>query len=165
MDAQEKTIGQTYSCQEFKARAPSPLEKFANRDAFDGLLINSLHQPSGLANGRIVSRSSARYAATTKIYPSTMQSLRMLPRAASSIRAFSTTTPRPLAKMQIIGRLADTPETSPTSTGQEITRFAVGVGSGPRDEDGRQSHVSWFRVASFLEDGGQRRLLQSLPKG
>lgn len=100
-----------------------------------------------------------------------MQSLRTLslPRAASSSlrrAAFSTSAPRPLAKMQIIGRLADTPEVSPTSTGQEITRFAVGVGSGPRDEStGRQSHVSWFRVASFMEDGPQRRLLQGLPKG
>ncbi len=95
-----------------------------------------------------------------------MQAFRtVLPRAAS-IRAFSTTAPRPLAKMQIIGRLADAPETSPTSTGQEITRFAVGVGSGPRDEStGRQQHVSWFRVASFVEEGPQRRLLCGLPKG
>lgn len=100
------------------------------------------------------------------IFPK-MQAFRSLPRAAtSSVRAFSTTSARPLAKMQIIGRLADTPETSPTSTGQEITRFAVGVGSGPRDEStGRQTHVSWFRVASFLEDGSKRRLLQTLPKG
>ena len=95
----------------------------------------------------------------------TMQSLRTFPRAAASFRAFSTSAPRPLAKFQIIGRLADSPETSPTSTGQEITKFAVGVGSGPRDEMGRQAHVSWFRVATFLEDGPQRRLLQELPKG
>lgn len=68
--------------------------------------------------------------------------------------------------MQLIGRLADSPETSPTSTGQEITKFAIGVGSGPRDETtGRQTHVSWFRVATFLDDGPQRRLLQELPKG
>lgn len=91
-----------------------------------------------------------------------MQSLRLtLPRLAA--RSFSTTTPRPLAKMQIIGRLADQPELQPTSTGREISRFALGVSSGPKDENGNRG-VSWFRVASFVE-GPQRDLLLSLPKG
>ena len=92
-----------------------------------------------------------------------MQSLRALPRAASSIRAFSTTVPRPLAKMQLIGRLADQPEQIPTSTGRDVSRFALGVSTGPKDENGNRP-VSWFRVASFVE-GPQRDLLLSLPKG
>ncbi|KAF2765961.1 hypothetical protein EJ03DRAFT_279071 [Teratosphaeria nubilosa] len=93
-----------------------------------------------------------------------MQSLRQtLPRAASSVRAFSTTGPRPLAKMQLIGRLADTPELTPTSTGRDLVRYALGVPAGPRGEDGNRA-VSWFRVSSFAE-GPQRDLLLSLPKG
>jgi hypothetical protein len=84
------------------------------------------------------------------------------PRAA--VRAFSTTSARPLAKMQIIGRLADTPELFPTSTGKEIVRYALGVSSGPKDEQGNRG-VSWFRVASFMQEGPQRELLLSLPKG
>lgn len=91
-----------------------------------------------------------------------MQSLRThLPRFTA--RSFSTTSARPLAKMQIIGRLADQPELTPTSTGREISRFALGVSSGPKDENGNRG-VSWFRVASFIE-GPQRDFLLSLPKG
>ncbi|PPJ54589.1 hypothetical protein CBER1_06179 [Cercospora berteroae] len=90
-----------------------------------------------------------------------MQSLRFqIPRAA---RAFSTSPARPLAKMQLIGRLADVPELVPTSTGREIVKYAIGVSEGPRDENGQRG-VSWFKVASF-QDGPQRDLLLSLPKG
>ncbi|KAK4539798.1 hypothetical protein LTR36_010332 [Oleoguttula mirabilis] len=94
-----------------------------------------------------------------------MQSFRSLPRAAASAsaRAFSTTVPRPLAKMELIGRLADTPELMPTSTGREIIRYAIGVSGGPKDENGNRA-VSWFRIASFSE-GPQRELLLSLSKG
>ncbi|GAB1728159.1 hypothetical protein NU195Hw_g6108t1 [Hortaea werneckii] len=92
-----------------------------------------------------------------------MQSLRSLPRAASSIRAFSTTVPRPLAKMQLIGRLAEQPELMPTSTGRELVRYALGVSGTSKDENGNKP-VSWFKVASFVE-GAQRDLLLSLPKG
>ncbi|KAK5134829.1 hypothetical protein LTR08_006061 [Meristemomyces frigidus] len=92
-----------------------------------------------------------------------MQSLHCLPRAASAARAFSTTASRPLAKMQLIGRLADTPELQPTSTGRDIVRYAIGVSGGPRDENGNRA-TSWFKVASFAE-GPQRDLLLSLPKG
>ncbi|KAK3717256.1 ssDNA-binding protein, mitochondrial [Vermiconidia calcicola] len=65
--------------------------------------------------------------------------------------------------MQIIGRLADQPEVSATSTGRDITRFALGVSSGRPDENGNRP-VSWFRVASFVE-GAQRDFLTSLQKG
>lgn len=91
-----------------------------------------------------------------------MQSLRTtLPRAGA--RAFSTSAPRPLARMQLLGRLADQPELTPTSTGREITKFAIGVSSGPRDEQGNRA-VSWYRVASFAE-GPQRDLLLGMEKG
>lgn len=81
------------------------------------------------------------------------------PRAA--IRAFSTTPSRNLAKITIIGHLADTPELQATSTGHEIIKYAVASNSGPKDN--RQT--SWFRVASFEADGPRRDFLRSLPKG
>lgn len=92
-----------------------------------------------------------------------MQSLRtQLPRFGA--RAFSTTSARPLAKMQLIGRLADQPEQFATSNGQELVRYALGVSAGRKGEDGNRP-VSWFRVASFIPDGPQRELLLGLPKG
>lgn len=94
-----------------------------------------------------------------------MQSLRSaLPRAAFGPRAFSTTAPRPLAKMQLIGRLADAPALTPTSTGRDLVRYSLGVSAGARDENGTRP-VSWFKVASFTPEGPQRDLLLSLPKG
>ncbi|CCT66187.1 related to single-stranded DNA-binding protein [Fusarium fujikuroi] len=78
----------------------------------------------------------------------------------SAARAFSTTTPRPLAKITIIGNLADTPEVHSTSTGREVLRYAVASNSGPRDN----RKTSWFRVTSFAE-GPQRDYLMNLPKG
>ena len=92
-----------------------------------------------------------------------MQSLRSLPRAVSAARTFSTTASRPLAKMQLIGRLAEAPELQATSTGRDIIRYAIGANHGPRDENGNRA-TSWFKVASFVE-GVQRELLLSLPKG
>jgi len=83
---------------------------------------------------------------------------------ARGARAFSTTTPNALARMQLIGRLADTPEQTPTSTGREMVRYALGVSAGPRDENTGQRSTSWFRVASFIE-GPQKDLLCGLPKG
>ena len=80
------------------------------------------------------------------------------------MRAFSTSAARPLAKMQLIGRLAATPEATPTSTGREIIRYAVGVQTGAKNEDGERK-VNWFRVASFAEAGPQRDFLLSLDKG
>ncbi|KAF5973610.1 single-stranded DNA-binding protein [Fusarium coicis] len=79
---------------------------------------------------------------------------------ASAARAFSTTTPRPLAKITIIGNLADTPEVHSTSTGREVLRYAVASNSGTRDN----RKTSWFRVTSFAE-GPQRDYLMNLPKG
>ncbi|KAF4461176.1 single-stranded DNA-binding [Fusarium albosuccineum] len=79
---------------------------------------------------------------------------------ASAARAFSTTAPRPLARITIIGNLADSPELHSTSTGREIIRYAVASNSGPRDN----RKTSWFRVTSFAE-GPTRDYLMNLPKG
>ncbi|KAH8176219.1 single-strand binding protein family protein [Sarocladium implicatum] len=89
-----------------------------------------------------------------------MSSSLFMRRAAFGARAFSTSTPRSIARISIIGNLADTPEVVPTSTGRELVRYAVASNSGPRDN--RQ--VSWFRVTSFSE-GPQKDYLLSLPKG
>ncbi|CEJ89446.1 Putative Single-stranded DNA-binding protein [[Torrubiella] hemipterigena] len=75
-------------------------------------------------------------------------------------RAFSTSSPRSIARMSIIGNLADTPEVVTTGSGREIIKYAVASNSGPRDN--RQT--SWFRVTAFLE-GGRRDYLLTLPKG
>ncbi|KAM0436881.1 hypothetical protein ACHAPT_002594 [Fusarium lateritium] len=79
---------------------------------------------------------------------------------ASAARAFSTTSPRSLARITIIGNLADTPELHSTSTGREIVRYAVASNSGPRDN----RKTSWFKITSFAE-GPSRDYLMNLPKG
>jgi hypothetical protein len=81
--------------------------------------------------------------------------------SAIATRAFSSTTPRPVARITIVGNLADTPELQATSTGHEILKYAVASNSGPREN--RQT--SWFRVVSFEPEGPRRDFLQSLPKG
>ncbi|KAG0652331.1 hypothetical protein D0Z07_1417 [Hyphodiscus hymeniophilus] len=84
---------------------------------------------------------------------------RALPRAA---RAFSTSTQRSsFAKMTIVGRLADSPELTTTSTSQEILKYVVGTSSGPKDNQ----KTSWFRVVSFAPEGPQRDFIASLDKG
>ncbi|OAA77745.1 Single-strand DNA-binding protein [Akanthomyces lecanii RCEF 1005] len=79
---------------------------------------------------------------------------------ASAARAFSTSSPRSIARISIIGNLADTPELVPTNSGREIIKYAVASNSGPRDN--RQT--SWFRVTSFAE-GPRKDFLLTLPKG
>ncbi|KAM3512312.1 hypothetical protein MY11210_004025 [Beauveria gryllotalpidicola] len=80
--------------------------------------------------------------------------------AASAARAFSTSSPRSVARISIIGNLADTPELVTTSSGREIIKYAVASNSGPREN--RQT--SWFRVTSFAE-GPRKDYLLTLPKG
>lgn len=92
-----------------------------------------------------------------------MFAARSVSRALNGARAFSTSPAHSLARMQIIGRLADQPELTPTSTGREIVRYALGVKSGPKNENGERQ-TSWFRVASFAEGPGRDALL-NLPKG
>lgn len=78
----------------------------------------------------------------------------------AGVRAFSTTRPAQLARMQVIGRLAAEPELVPTSSGRDLVRYSIASDYGPTDA--RQT--SWFRVASFIE-GPRRDFLLSLPKG
>lgn len=79
---------------------------------------------------------------------------------ATAARAFSTSAPRSVARISIIGNLADTPEVVPTNSGREILKYAVASNSGPKDN--RQT--SWFRVTSFAE-GPRKDFLMGLPKG
>lgn len=84
-----------------------------------------------------------------------------LRRTALSSRAFSTTSRASLAKINLIGRLGAAPEVTATSTGHEITKYAVAVSSGTKDAP----KTSWFNVVSFLEDGPQRAYITGLEKG
>ncbi|KAI1337946.1 nucleic acid-binding protein [Xylariaceae sp. FL0016] len=87
---------------------------------------------------------------------------RRLPTASASLaRSFSASARRDIAKMTIVGNLAATPEIKATSTGREILEYAVASNSGPRDKQ----TTSWFKVASFIEEGPRRDYLASLPKG
>lgn len=87
----------------------------------------------------------------------------IVPRFAQAARAFSTSPAHNLAKLQLIGRLADVPEVRATSTGREITKYALGVATGPRNEQGERG-VSWFKLTSFAEQAA-RDVLTNLPKG
>ncbi|KAG6039443.1 hypothetical protein E4U41_002623 [Claviceps citrina] len=81
-------------------------------------------------------------------------------RRAGAARAFSTSSPRSLARISIIGNLANTPEIHNTSNGREILKYAVASNTGSKDN--RQT--SWFRVTSFA-DGPKKDYLLNLPKG
>lgn len=63
--------------------------------------------------------------------------------------------------MTLVGRLGADPELAETGKGQVI-KYVVGTSYGPRDN--RQT--SWFRVASFAQEGTpQRDLVMGLSKG
>ncbi|KAI9901889.1 hypothetical protein N3K66_003706 [Trichothecium roseum] len=79
---------------------------------------------------------------------------------AGAARAFSTTARRDLAKLTIVGNLADSPEAHATASGREIIKYAVASNSGRSDN----RITSWFRVTSFAE-GPQKDYLLNLPKG
>ncbi|KAL8999992.1 MAG: hypothetical protein Q9169_001237 [Polycauliona sp. 2 TL-2023] len=76
-------------------------------------------------------------------------------------RTFSTTPRSHLAKISILGRLAAEPELTPTSSGQDIIRYAIGTTSGPREN--RQTN--WWKVTSFTAEGPGRDNLMRLGKG
>ncbi|KAK4079977.1 hypothetical protein THAR02_01811 [Trichoderma harzianum] len=82
---------------------------------------------------------------------------------AGAARAFSTTSPRSVARITIIGHLADSPEGMTAGSGEslkEYVRYTVASNSGPKDA--RQT--SWFRVTGFV-DGPRRDFIMGLPKG
>ncbi|EHK16689.1 uncharacterized protein TRIVIDRAFT_131714 [Trichoderma virens Gv29-8] len=83
--------------------------------------------------------------------------------SAGAARAFSTSSPRSVARITIIGHLADSPEGMTAGSGEntkEYVRYTVASNSGPKDA--RQT--SWFRVTGFVE-GARRDFIMSLPKG
>lgn len=79
---------------------------------------------------------------------------------SAGARAFSTSSPRGLARLSVIGNLADTPEVRTTQGGREYLRYAVATNSGPREN----RRTSWFHITSFQE-GPRREFMLSLPKG
>ncbi|KAI0905037.1 nucleic acid-binding protein [Ustulina deusta] len=83
------------------------------------------------------------------------------PRLLGATRAFSASARRDIAKIILVGNLAATPEIKATSTGREMVEYSVASSDGPRDN----RHTSWFRVATFVEEGPRRDYLTSLPKG
>ncbi|KAG6115498.1 hypothetical protein E4U14_000834 [Claviceps sp. LM454 group G7] len=80
--------------------------------------------------------------------------------SAGAARSFSTSTPRSIARISIIGNLADTPEVVTTSTGKEMIKYAVASNHGTKDN--RQT--SWFKITNFVE-GPRRDHMLSLSKG
>jgi len=90
-----------------------------------------------------------------------MFSRNVLRLARTPARAFSTTAARPLAKIQLIGNLAASPELTATSTGHEIVKYSLATSSGPKEN--RQT--SWWRVTAFIEAGARRDFLLGLEKG
>jgi tRNA uridine 5-carboxymethylaminomethyl modification enzyme len=84
------------------------------------------------------------------------------PSAASAApRTFSSTASRPVARITIVGNLADTPELRASSTGREYLRYAVASNSG----SGENRKTSWFNVSCFVGEGPRRDFYQGLPKG
>ncbi|KAG5644566.1 hypothetical protein DXG03_008140 [Asterophora parasitica] len=88
----------------------------------------------------------------------------------SSVRAFSTSTPRAadLAKLVLIGHLARDPESRQTKNDREFVTYTVATTNyppPPPDANGeRRAAASTFhRVLSFQE--GSNRYLQTLKKG
>ncbi|KAK4043184.1 glucose inhibited division protein A-domain-containing protein [Parachaetomium inaequale] len=82
-------------------------------------------------------------------------------RPATTARAFSSTASRPVARITIVGNLADSPELRASSTGREYLRYAVASNSGSADN----RKTSWFNVSCFVDEGARRDFFQALPKG
>lgn len=81
--------------------------------------------------------------------------------SAGAARAFSTSSPRSVARITIVGNLADTPEAQVSSSSEkEFVRYSVASNSGSKDN----RVTSWFRVTSFVE-GPRKDFMLSLPKG
>ncbi|KEZ44842.1 hypothetical protein SAPIO_CDS2965 [Scedosporium apiospermum] len=83
--------------------------------------------------------------------------------APVALRAFSTSSPRSVARITLLGNLGDSPELQPTSTGHEVIKYSIASSTGPKEN----RHTSWFRVTKFIPEGNekQRDFLLSIPKG
>lgn len=86
---------------------------------------------------------------------------RAIARPSTAARTFSSTASRPVARITIVGNLADTPELRASSTGREYLRYSVASNTG----SGENRKTSWFNVSSFEKEGPRRDFLQGLQKG
>ncbi|KAK4163406.1 single-stranded DNA-binding protein rim1, mitochondrial [Cladorrhinum sp. PSN259] len=86
---------------------------------------------------------------------------RAIARPAVAARSFSSTAKRDVARITIVGNLADTPEIRASSTGREYLRYSVASNTGFKDN----RVTSWFNVTSFIGEGPQRDFLSRLDKG
>ncbi|KAK3990613.1 single-stranded DNA-binding protein rim1, mitochondrial [Cladorrhinum sp. PSN332] len=86
---------------------------------------------------------------------------RAVARPAVAARTFSTTAKRDIARITIVGNLADSPEIRASSTGREYLRYSVASNTGYKEN----RTTSWFNVTSFAPEGPQRDFLSSLNKG
>jgi hypothetical protein len=129
------------------------------------------NQISGKSSAGI-NRRIARFTEFSKILKEMSAFLRSATRAvarppaaatvtAAAARPFSSTAARPVARITIVGNLADTPELRASSTGREYLRYAVASNSG----HGENRKTSWFNVSCFVDEGPRRDFYQSLPKG
>jgi len=73
---------------------------------------------------------------------------------------FTTSAPRPIAKLTLIGRLTADPETVTTSNGQEFIKYTIA--SNYKSRAGEEK-PNFFNVASFEEHGKQ--YLSTIKKG
>ncbi|KAK4185353.1 single-stranded DNA-binding protein rim1, mitochondrial [Podospora australis] len=80
---------------------------------------------------------------------------------AAPVRAFSSTAQRSIARITVVGRLADTPQLRASSTGKEYLTYSVGSNTGSGDN----VKTSWFRVRAFIDEGAQRDYYLNIPKG
>lgn len=76
-------------------------------------------------------------------------------------RAFSSTPARPVARITLVGNLAQSPELQATSTGREVIKYSIASNHGR----GENAKTSWFRVSSFEQEGPRRDYVLGLPKG
>ncbi|EEH49719.1 uncharacterized protein PADG_05798 [Paracoccidioides brasiliensis Pb18] len=90
-----------------------------------------------------------------------LTTFRPLFRAPIATRAFSTTRPNAVARINLVGNLGGQPELRSTSTGRELVTYSVATSYGPKED--RQT--SWWRITSFAPEGPAREHLLSLPKG
>jgi hypothetical protein len=73
--------------------------------------------------------------------------LRRAAGAPSTLRAFSTSSSRSLARISIIGNLGGPPELATAANGQEYIKYVVASNTGPA----ANRVVSWFNVTKFLD--------------
>ncbi|KAG6993854.1 glycyl-tRNA synthetase [Physcia stellaris] len=128
--------------------------------------LSKLHEPSSKPNLLPARLSHLIHPPTNpqNVLPPPPAPLLPLCRASPNhplSRALSTTPAHRIAKMTIVGRLADDPEEVPTSTGNPMIKYALGTSAGPKDN----RTTTWWKVACFTQTDGLRNLMMGLGKG